>query len=496
MSVELPDSLGQSPVSAASKPHNPFGFRFVAPLALGSTLNPINSTMIATALVPIATHFHASVAEAGWLIAGLYLASAIAQPTMGRLADLFGARRIYLISLFLVATVGLLGRLAPTLNSLIVARVLLGIGTSGAYPSAMRIFRVEADRLHCEPPHAAMSFLSLAALSTAAVGPLLGGVLTGVFGWHSIFLVNVPLALIAALLVFLWTPADGARPAGLGQVFEELDLPGISLFAAFLLSLMIFLMHLDRPLWIALAGAVVLGGTLAAHSLRTRLPFIDVRMLARNGPLSLTYLRTGVLLMIVYCIIYGFAQWLESGAGYTSTQAGLMMLPVSVVGALSSLAGGRTKGIRAPVLVSMTAAVLGCVCLSFVDHATPAWLVAGVVMLFGLPQGLFSTATQALIYIQAPADAIGTAAGLQRTAGYIGAIAATSLLALMFGQRATDHGFHHLAIVLGALSAVLLVVTIFDRTLTRGPSADAHQYAGEATSTDDVLAQLKPRKAH
>ncbi|MUZ75287.1 MFS transporter [Agrobacterium vitis] len=68
----------------------PFGFRFVVPLAFGSILNPVNSTMIATALVPIAVNFHASVAETGWLIAGLYLASAVAQPTMGRLADVFG----------------------------------------------------------------------------------------------------------------------------------------------------------------------------------------------------------------------------------------------------------------------------------------------------------------------------------------------------------------------------------------------------------------------
>jgi MFS family permease len=92
--VELPNDIEQSLLSVTSgKLRVPFGFRFVAPLALGSTLNPINSTMIATALVPIATSFHASVADAGWLIAGLYLASAIAQPTMGRLADLFGARR-------------------------------------------------------------------------------------------------------------------------------------------------------------------------------------------------------------------------------------------------------------------------------------------------------------------------------------------------------------------------------------------------------------------
>jgi predicted MFS family arabinose efflux permease len=314
-----------------------------------------------------------------------------------------------------------------------------------------------------------MGSLSLTALSTAAIGPLLGGVLTGAFGWHSIFLVNVPLALITALLVFLWTPKDQARPAGFAQVLRELDLGGIGLFAAFLLCLMIFLMNPGRPPWVALLGAAASGIALSVHSLRTKQPFIDLRMLAGNGALTLTYLRAGALLMIVYCIIYGFAQWLESGAGFTSSEAGLMMLPVSVVGALSSLAGARTKGIRAPILVSIGSALLGCVCLLFVDHATPAWIIAVVVMLFGLPQGLFSTATQAAVYIQAPAGAIGTAAGFQRTAGYVGAIAATSLLALMYGQRATDHGFHRLAVVLGALSAILLVITIFDRTLPRGP---------------------------
>src|ERR1700741_1832263 len=122
--------------AADKAPHGHFGFRFVTPLGLGSTLNPVNSTMISTALVPIAGDFHASVAQTGWLIAGLYLASAVAQPTMGRLADLFGPRRIYLISLFIVAISALVGRFAPTLGVLIAVRVALGIGTAGAYPSA------------------------------------------------------------------------------------------------------------------------------------------------------------------------------------------------------------------------------------------------------------------------------------------------------------------------------------------------------------------------
>src|SRR6201988_3964220 len=164
-------------VSQDRKVH--FGLTFVLPLALGSMLNPINSTMISTALAPIGRDFGATVAQTGWLIAGLYLASAVAQPTMGRLADLFGPRRIYLISLFIVAISALVGRFAPTLGVLIAVRVALGIGTAGAYPSAMRIFRVQADRLGAAPPRVAMSVLSLAGVSTLAIGPLLGGVLTG-----------------------------------------------------------------------------------------------------------------------------------------------------------------------------------------------------------------------------------------------------------------------------------------------------------------------------
>jgi MFS family permease len=72
------------------------------------------------------------VAQAGWLIAGLYLTSAIAQPTMGRLADLFGPRRVYLFSLCVVMLAGIAGAIAASLGMLIADRVLVGIGTSGA----------------------------------------------------------------------------------------------------------------------------------------------------------------------------------------------------------------------------------------------------------------------------------------------------------------------------------------------------------------------------
>ncbi len=463
-----PDPVPAARAHAGELADAGFDFRFIAPLALGSTLNPINSTMIATALVPIAADFHASVAEAGWLIAGLYLASAVAQPALGHLADVLGPRRVFLASLLLVAGAGLLGSLAPSFGSLVGARVLLGIGTSGAYPSAMRIFRIQADRLGAEPPRVAMGYLALAAQSTAAIGLALGGILTGVFGWHAIFTVNIPLALATAVLVLLWVPRDPPRTAGTARLLSGLDLVGIALFSAMLLGLMVVAMDLEQPAWWALLGAVAGGAALVAHSLRHPQPFIDVRMLAGNLPLALTYLRAGALSTIVFSFVYGLAQWLQGVAGRSSAAAGLLLLPISLTAALSSQIGARSSGIRTPFIVGMAAALVGSLCLLLIDASTPAVLMVALAVLLGLPQGLFSTATQAAVYIQAPAAEIGTAAGLQRTAQYLGAITATSLLGLVYGQRATDPGFHLLAAIIAALSAVLLISTIFDRTIPRG----------------------------
>jgi MFS family permease len=251
---------------------SPFGFRFVAPLALGSMLNPINSTMISTALVPIAREFHATVADTSLLIGGLYITSAIAQPTMGRLADRLGARRVFLAGLYLIALCGLAGRFAPSLRALIWVRVLLGVGTSAAYPTAMSMLRTRAAKTGSELPRVSLSILSMSAMATVALGPALGGILTGFAGWRAIFLVNLPLAMVGMLLVLLWIPEDEPRPNGLRRLVHELDFIGIGCFASLLLAGMVFLMSLIHPKWWVLALFVLLGVLLVRHSLRRHEP--------------------------------------------------------------------------------------------------------------------------------------------------------------------------------------------------------------------------------
>lgn len=463
-------AVGALPAARQDAPA--FGFRFVAPLALGSMLNPVNSSLISTAIVPIGLAFDATPAQTGWLIAGLYLASAVAQPTMGRLADLYGPRRVFVAALLLVALAGIAGALAPDLNFLIATRVLIGIGTSGAYPAAMRMFRDRSDALGTPPPRMAMGVLSMSSLAVVAVGPFLGGVLTAGLGWHAVFAVNLPLALAAAGLVLWWAPRDTVKPIGLRQLTSAFDFIGLGLFTGFLVSLMLFLMSLPQPLWPALPLALVFGTGLTVWSLRRRDPFLDLRMLIQHRPLTLSYLRIGAMLILAYCMFYGLAQWLQSAAHLSSSTAGLVSVPMSVIAALASFWGARLRSIRLAFLLSAAAGLLGSLGLLILNHASPLWQIALAVACFGLPLGMTSTATQAAVYLQAPADQIGTASGLQRTAGYLGSIVSASLLAMTFGKQASDAGFHQLMMILAILSVILLLAIGLDPTLPKMPTAD------------------------
>src|SRR5262245_23927505 len=107
----------------------------------GTLLNPLNSSMIAVALVLIQAHFKISVATASWLLSGFALAAAVAQPVMGRLADLFGPRRIFCTGLLLVGVASGLAPFAPAFGSLIACRMLQAFGTSAAYPAGLAILR-------------------------------------------------------------------------------------------------------------------------------------------------------------------------------------------------------------------------------------------------------------------------------------------------------------------------------------------------------------------
>ncbi|MGP4029363.1 MFS transporter [Actinomadura sp. 3N407] len=189
-----------------------FDYRLVPPMAMGSVLNPVNSSMLAVALIPIGRAFGVPPSQAAWLVSGLYLATAVGQPVIGRLVDAFGPRRLYLVGTALVCLAGLLGAFAPSLWVLVVSRALLGLGTSAAYPASMSVLRTEADRTGMKSPAGILVTLSISSQVVSVAGPPLGGLLIGAGGWQLIFLVNVPFSLACLLLGAIYLPRRAVPP--------------------------------------------------------------------------------------------------------------------------------------------------------------------------------------------------------------------------------------------------------------------------------------------
>ncbi|MGV9929348.1 MFS transporter [Streptomyces olivaceoviridis] len=441
---------------------SPAGFdrRLIPPMVLGSVLNPVNSSMIAVALVPIGVAFGAPPAETVWLVSALYVATAVGQPVIGRLVDMYGPRRLYLAGTALVGVAGLLGALAPSLGALIAARVLLGLGTSAAYPAAMRLTRAEAERTGQDSPAGVLTALAVANQTVAVVGPALGGLLIQLGGWRAVFTVNVPLSAACLVLGALRLPRSATRRRGL-------DVPGMALFAVLLVALMLFLMEPRAGRWYLPVLSAMAAAGFALRELRVPDPFIDLRVLGGNGPLLATYLRQLLGYTTAYAFMYGYTQWLEQGRGLGASTAGLALLPLSAAALTASALTGRREAVRAKLVCGSVLQLAGCAVLLLISDRSPFWLLLGVGVLLGVPQGLIGLATQTALYRQAEPERIASAAGLLRTFMYLGALGASAATAAFYPHRADTTGLHGLALFMVAGSALLLATTLPDRSLGR-----------------------------
>ncbi|WP_202867394.1 MFS transporter [Kribbella pittospori] len=446
-------------------PADPAGFdrRFIAPMVIGGILNPINSSMLAVALIPIGATFGVPPSQTAWLITGLYLATAVGQPVAGRLVDLYGPRPLYLIGTAVVGIAGLLGALAPTLGVLILSRVLLGFGTSAAYPASMSLIRSEADRTGMSTPAGILSILSIANQVISVIGPTLGGALIGLGGWHLIFTINVPLSVICVILGVVWLPSRPRTRNASGR----LDYPGIVLFSATLVSLMLFLMQPQVSRWYLLVFTAAVGLAFVQVQLRVVEPFIDLQVLGGNRPLISTYIRQVLAMVGSYSFLYAFPQWLEDGHGLDAAAAGLLMLPLSVTAVLIIVITGRRARVRGKLVAGSIFLVVAATAPRFVDGHTALALLALVGVLAGLSSGLTGLANQNALYHQADPARIGSSAGLLRTGGYLGALIAAAANARFFQQGATTTGLHELALFLLVVAGLLVLVTLLDRSLAR-----------------------------
>ena len=489
---------------------NPSRFRWGVPtsllssIALGTLLNPLNSSMIAVALVPLQHHFAVGVATVSWLVSAFYVAAAVAQPVMGRLVDLLGARRLFIAGLLVVCLASLLAPFAPGFWWLVGARILLAVGTSTAFPAALVL--IQAARAHAQTrtpsgtgppippsvaddqastrpgaaplpaetpsaparaPAAALAFLTVAASISAALGPVIGGFLVAAAGWQAVFLVNVPITLANVAIALRILPSVPGTSRSRQSLLRDMDVAGAVLFTGFLVALLGFVLSIPGgPDWFVAPLMAVSVVALVAWERRCATPFLDIRGLAANRDLTAVLAQQAGLNLVFYSMFFGLPLWLGSVRALDADLVGLLTLPIACIGILMTpLAAGfvRRRGSRAALVVGSLGLVVATVLIRLLTESTPLAVVALVAMLFGLPGAFNNLGLQSALYESSPVSRMGSSGGLFQTFRYLGAISATSVLGAIFEHDLSTAGLHLIGLVTTGVAVVLLVLAILLR---------------------------------
>jgi MFS family permease len=426
------------------------------PMVVGSVLNPINTSVIAVALVPIGVAFGAPATETAWLITALFLATTVGQPLAGRLVDTYGPRRLFLIGAGLTATAGVVGMTAPNIWVLVFARVILGLGTSAAYPASIAVLADESRRTGVPTAASALTALAVAGQTVAVIGPTFGGLLVDHGGWQATLALNVPLGLACLVLGWVFLPRDTHSSERVGR---SLDMTGIALFAVTMVSLLLFVNAIEAStVWLSVL-AIAAGVAFVIRELRAKDAFIDLRVLSSSRPLVLVFIRAILGATVTYGFVFGFTQWLESERALSASVAGLVLLPSFASGLVASVITGRSPQYEAKLRVAGVLQLIGCVLLMFVAADTPLWVLIGISAFMGVPQGLSNLGLQSALYLHAPQAAVGASAGLLRAFLYLGAIAASTVGGAALAPSTGGAGIRILAsVMLG--SAVLFAASL------------------------------------
>jgi MFS family permease len=346
----------------------------------------------------------------------------------------------------------------------------MALGTATAYPSAVVMVGAVAHQANVDPARP-LGRLQMANTSAAAVGPVIGGLLVGFVGWEALFLINVPLALAALLIVRHAAPHDKAREHGsLAELIRDSDIPGILAFVTALLLVMMAALNVAPGYrWWMLAAGTAIAALFAWRELRFNRPFLDLRLLGRNRPLMLVYLGFAVFSSVYYFVFFGLPQLLQEAGGYGPGVVGLLMLPLagmSVVATPWAVKAMGRFGVRRVLIAGVVLLTLVAATMWLLTGTLVVPLVVLLTALMGVPYGTVSIATNQGMFVSTRPQERGVAAGIYQTCRYVGAITAT----VMIGVFAADgvHQENWARMVLAML--VLCVVTFGVFLLWRQPT--------------------------
>jgi len=431
-----------SPASAPASHANPWPALWA--LCLGFFMILVDTTIVTVATPAIMADLDADVNAVVWVTSAYLLAYAVPVLITGRLGDRFGPKRLYLVGLVIFTLASLWCGLTGTIEGLVAARVLQGLGASMMTPQTMavitRIFPVERRG-------SAMALWGATAGVATLVGPVLGGVLVDTLGWEWIFFINVPVGVVAFVLAWRLVPT-------LETHAHRFDWLGVALSGAGMFLLVFGIQEGHQYDWSTITGPitvwrlialglVVLGVFVWWQARTTREPLVPLGLFGdRNFSLS----NIGISTVSFGFTAMGFPLMLyaQGVRGWSPTESGLLLAPMAVVSiVLAPVVGRLTDRVQPRLLTSFGIVVMGgslTLLALLLETGTPVWELLLTVALLGVGSSFLWSVLSTTANRNLPVQQAGAGSGVYNATRQVGAVLGSAAIAVLMESRLAAHG--------------------------------------------------------
>lgn len=395
---------------------------------LTSFLPPFMASSINIALPAIGAEFNMDAVLLGWIATSYLLSAAIFMVPFGKLADIYGMKKIFILGLCIFTASSLLAMVAPSSSILIAARVLQGFGSAMIFGTGTAIL------VNVFPLRERGKVLGINASSVylgLTLGPFIGGLLTQYFGWRSLFLVNVILGLVPLALAVWKLQGEWADARE-----ETFDLIGSVIYSLMLVALMFGFTQLPGTVGIAL----VLAGTLSFILLikwesRVQFPVLDVNLFLHNRVYAFSNLAALISYSATFAVGFLLSLYLQYIKGLEPDQAGLVLLLQPLVMTFFSPYAGRLSDRIEPRIVAtagMALTFLPVLGLAFLDSETSIIIISISLLVLGLGLSLFTSPNTNAIMSSIERRCYGVGSATLGTMRLVGQVMSMGIAMLVF----------------------------------------------------------------